>query len=244
MRTHDEESIRRGADHPAAVKKSDAPGLLAQRALADGHPGALDASAVAEIQRTAGNASVSRLLDPKEGEPRSPVLDVVGSGGGQALDPSIRGEMESSFGHDFGDVRVHTDSTASDSAKAVHAQAYTVGNDVVFQSGNYSPGTDSGKRMLAHELAHVVQQRSGPVDGTPAGGGVSLSDPSDRFEQAAERAADGVMGGTRSSSAEAAPAGGPAVQREAAVDQAIGDPSVQRQEAPPEEEVPEEAPGG
>ena len=241
MRAHEEDSVRHGPDHPAAAKRSDAPGLLAQRALADGHPAALDAPAVAEIQRTAGNASVSRLLAQDDGEQRSPVLDVVGSGGGQALDPDVRREMEAGLRHDFGDVRVHTDSKASESAKAVHAQAYTVGNDVVFQSGNYAPGTDSGRRMLAHELAHVVQQRSGPVDGTPAGGGVSVSDPSDRFEQAADRAADGVMSGSRSSPADAATTGAPAVQREAA-DEAIGDPSVQRQEAPPEEEEPEEAP--
>ena len=78
--------------------------------------------------------------------------------------------MESRLGHDFGDVRVHTDGGAHDSAKAVNAHAYTVGPNIVFQRDKYdSPSTD-GRTMLAHELTHVVQQRSGPVDGTPTGG--------------------------------------------------------------------------
>ncbi len=76
---------------------------------------------------------------------------------------------------------------------SVQAYAYTVGNDVVFQSDKYAPDSDSGQRMLAHELTHVVQQRSGPVDGTPAAGGIKVSHPSDSFEQAAESAADRVM---------------------------------------------------
>ncbi len=69
--------------------------------------------------------------------------------------------MEASLGHDFSDVRIHTDGRASESAKAVQASAYTVGNDVVFGSGAYAPEPDAGKRTLAHELTHVVQQRSG-----------------------------------------------------------------------------------
>jgi hypothetical protein len=75
--------------------------------------------------------------------------------------------MESRLDADFSDVRVHTDGKATDSARSVQAYAYTVGNDVVFQSDKYAPGSDSGQRMLAHELTHVVQQRSGPVAGTP-----------------------------------------------------------------------------
>ena len=103
--------------------------------------------------------------------------------------------MEDRFGHDFGDVRVHTDTRASESARAVQAHAYTVGSDMVFQSDRYSPNSSEGQHMLAHELTHVVQQRSGPVDGTPAGGGVRISDPSDRFEREAEATADRAMSG-------------------------------------------------
>jgi hypothetical protein len=186
--------MRRHDDHPAedrprdrATRRDDRPDLLAQRALEHGRAGALDAGAVAHLQRTAGNAGVGSLLGE---QPASPVLDVVGSGGGQGLDHRTRADMESSFGHDFGGVRVHTGATASRSAEAVHAQAYTVGDDIVFRSGSYQPDTPSGRHLLAHELTHVVQQRSGPVDGTPTGDGVSLSDPSDRFEQAAEEVAE------------------------------------------------------
>jgi hypothetical protein len=186
----------RGRDHTSPESSAPEPAgagggaseLLAQRALERGRAGALDAGAVAHLQRAAGNAGVGSLLGGEA--PDSPVLDVVGSGGGQPLDNRTRADMESSFGHDFGDVRVHTDGAASRSAEAVQAQAYTVGDDVVFRSGGYQPGTGSGRHLIAHELAHVVQQRSGPVDGTPTDDGLSLSDPSDSFEQAAEQTAE------------------------------------------------------
>ena len=242
MRAHDEETAPSAPARRGAAERSEAH-MVAQRALAEGRADALDAGSVLHLQRTAGNASVTSMLE--EQEERSPVLDVVGSAGGSPLDGPTRAEMEAGFGTDFGDVRVHTDGKASESAKAVHAQAYTVGNDVVFQSGNYAPGTDAGKRMLAHELTHVVQQRSGPVDGTPTAGGVSVSHPSDRFEQAAEHQADRVMAGSRPEAAVSA-AGPSSVQREAE-EAGTGEPAVQRQEQeeiPPEEEEPEEAPGG
>jgi hypothetical protein len=163
------------------------------------------------LQKTAGNATVSAALEEQD---PSLVKDVVGSGGGAPLDKDTRGFMESRLGADFSDVRVHTDTTANDSARSVQAYAYTVGSDVVFQSGKYEPESDSGKRMLAHELTHVVQQRSGPVAGTPAPGGIQISHPSDRFEQAAESSADRVMSSapaTAPASVVAAPA---SVQRE------------------------------
>jgi hypothetical protein len=123
------------------------------------------------------------------------VKDVVGSGGGQPLDKPVREMMEARMGKDFSDVRVHTDGRASESAKAVQAHAYTSGTDIVFQSGKYAPETPEGQRTLAHELTHVTQQKAGPVDGTPAPGGIKLSDPSDSFERAAESNADRVVSG-------------------------------------------------
>jgi uncharacterized protein DUF4157 len=77
---------------------------------------------------------------------------------GQALDPSTREFMESRFDHDFSNVRIHSDDTASQSARGLHARAFTAGNDVAFASHAYSPRTYAGRRLLAHELAHVVQQ--------------------------------------------------------------------------------------
>jgi hypothetical protein len=153
---------------------------------------ALDAAAVLSLQRAAGNQSVVQLLAGDE-EAASPVQGVVGSGGGSPLPADTRAGMESAFGASFDHVRVHTDDRASKSAEAVGAHAYTVGSDVVFRSGQYNPSTPTGQRTIAHELAHVVQQSQGPVDGTDAGGGIKLSSPSDRFEQAAEQTADQVM---------------------------------------------------
>lgn len=77
---------------------------------------------------------------------------------GRPLDPSTRAFMEARLGHDFSQVRVHTNARASASADAVQARAYTVGRDVVFGDGHYRPHTAEGQRLLAHELTHVVQQ--------------------------------------------------------------------------------------
>ena len=92
-------------------------------------------------------------------ESRKPeqVNEVVNSSG-EPLDRSTRSMMEPRFGHDFSNVRVHTDARAAESAEALNAQAYTVGNHVVFGNGNYLPGTSGGRQLLAHELTHVVQQ--------------------------------------------------------------------------------------
>jgi GH24 family phage-related lysozyme (muramidase) len=80
---------------------------------------------------------------------------------GRPLDAATRAFMEPRFGHDFSRVRVHTDVPAADSARAVDALAYTVGHQVVFGTGQYAPATTAGQRLLAHELAHVVQQTGG-----------------------------------------------------------------------------------
>jgi hypothetical protein len=148
--------------------------------------------AVLLLQRAAGNAAVASTLgDTVDG---TLVHSVVGQGGGgEPLEPTLRQAMESSLGADLSDVRVHTDARASRSAQDVQADAYTAGNHVVFQRQQYQPDTDAGLHMLAHELTHVVQQRTGPVDGTPAPGGISLSDPGDPFEQAAERSAARIV---------------------------------------------------
>ena len=79
-------------------------------------------------------------------------------GGGRPLPESTRTFFEARFGHDFSKVRVHADSRAAEAARSVNARAFTVGPDVVFAPGQYAPRADSGKRLLAHELTHVVQQ--------------------------------------------------------------------------------------
>jgi hypothetical protein len=81
--------------------------------------------------------------------------------GGAPLEPATRQFMESRFGHDFGSVRIHAGAQAAASAQSVGARAYTVGEDLVFNRGQYEPATPSGRHLLAHELAHVVQQGDG-----------------------------------------------------------------------------------
>ncbi|MEA3335577.1 MAG: putative zinc-binding metallopeptidase [Chloroflexota bacterium] len=85
---------------------------------------------------------------------------------GRPLDDSTLSFMETRFGHSFAHVRIHTDAGAGQSARAVSSHAYTVGSDVVFASGQYSPHTAAGRHLLAHELAHVVQQ-TGPAPLSP-----------------------------------------------------------------------------
>ena len=101
--------------------------------------------------------------------------------------------MESRLGHDFRSVRVHTDAAAGRAARSLDAHAYTVGEDVVFRGDLYRPDTPVGRRMLAHELAHVIQQRSGPVPGMPAPGGINLGERRGKWEQEAERLARRVL---------------------------------------------------
>jgi hypothetical protein len=92
-----------------------------------------------------------------------PVVAEVLNSRGQPLDSATSAFMESRLGHDFSRVRVHTDSNAARSAGAIDARAYTVGRHIVFGAGQYLPGTQMGRRLLAHELTHVVQQRRSPV---------------------------------------------------------------------------------
>jgi len=208
MQSHETDFLLNPESHQAPTRRKDESEAAGPEALMNGRTDALTPSAVLHLQKTAGNASVTAALEEQE---PSLVKDVVNSGAGAPLVGETRDFMESRFGADFGDVRVHTDSKASESARSVQAHAYTVGNDVVFQSGKYEPESDSGKRTLAHELTHVVQQRSGPVAGTPAPGGIKISHPSDSFEQAAESSADRVMAGVAPTPAATAPA---SVQRE------------------------------
>ena len=113
------------------------------------------------------------------------VREVLGSTG-QPLDEDAKTFFERRLGHDFSRVRIHDDARAAESARAVGALAYTVGTDVVFATGRYAPQSGAGRKLLAHELAHVVQQSSAlnaPIPTIDRG----ASDP---FEQAADRLAE------------------------------------------------------
>jgi hypothetical protein len=111
------------------------------------------------LQRLIGNQATGRLLR-RTPEVTPSVESHINTldGRGRALPDSVRNYFEPRFGQDFGDVRIHTDAASRESAQAVDAAAYTVGRNIVLGEGQYAPETTSGKRLLAHELTHVVQQ--------------------------------------------------------------------------------------
>jgi hypothetical protein len=133
------------------------------------------------------------------------VHEVLGSSG-QSLDEDTRSFFGRRFHHDFSPVRVHTDSRAAESARSVDAQAYTVGSHIVFGLQQYSPRTDQGRKLLAHELAHVTQNPdTGNMDGTLRVG--SASAPEERAAQSAEASAlsdvrNGVASGAATAGAD------------------------------------------
>lgn len=128
---------------------------------------------------------------------------------GQPLDAATRAWMEPRFGHDFSAVRVHTDAAAARSAEQVDALAYTVGHHMAFARGQYAPGSMSGRRLLAHELTHVVQQSGGATgDGSVA-----------HEEAEADRSADAVLAGH---TLPAISASGPALRRQHATTPTAG----------------------
>ena len=124
-------------------------------------------AAVIALQRAVGNRGFGQLLEVGLGNLSagseavlSIVRSVLASDPGLPLEPASRRYMEGRFDHDFRHVRVHTDSLAVTSARALGARAYTVGRDVIFGAHQYAPGTPAGRHLIAHELAHVVQQSS------------------------------------------------------------------------------------
>ena len=121
-----------------------------------------------------------------DGTVHSDVQSTIDStrGAGTALDAGVADRLSPSLG-DLSDVRVHTDDTAAQLNRSVSARAFATGTDVYFGSGEYSPGSASGDKLIAHELAHVVQQR-----GASASGPLTVSEPGD----AMEREADSVAG--------------------------------------------------
>jgi hypothetical protein len=121
------------------------------------------------------------------------IVQEVLSSPGQPLERGTRAWMEPKFGHDFSQVRVHTDQKAAESTEAVNAIAYTVGPDVVFGAGRYEPRTEVGSHLLAHELTHVVQQSNS--NSLAAQNSKPVSDPSDAAELEAESGARRVMSG-------------------------------------------------
>jgi Domain of unknown function (DUF4157) len=123
-------------------------------------------------------------IDPLLNVP--PIVNEVLRSPGQLLEAGTRSHLESHLGHDFSRVRIHTGEKASESADALQALAYTVGRDIVFAGGQYAPSTPQGRRLLTHELVHVMQQGSAAFQPeTP----LRMSAADGALEQQAESAA-------------------------------------------------------
>jgi hypothetical protein len=128
---------------------------------------------------------------PSQNAPERRALDFVNHHAGRALDPVTRSAVEPRFGHSFADIRVHADGESARVADGIDAAAITLGQDIVFNQDEYAPGTRDGDFLLAHELAHTVQNRSwrrGALDKT-------LSAPSDPAELDARQAAQAAVSG-------------------------------------------------
>ena len=156
-----------------------------------------------QLQRQYGNRYVQQVLalaGKGTGEVEAaPALEQsiqTARSSGQLLDSKVQGQMESGFGADFSKVRVHTDTRADMLNRELSARAFTTGQDIFFRQGAYNPVSDEGRHLIAHEATHVVQQTTRPVESTPAWSGeLSISRPSDRFEQEADFAASRVAAG-------------------------------------------------
>ncbi|MCI0401520.1 MAG: DUF4157 domain-containing protein [Gammaproteobacteria bacterium] len=117
-------------------------------------------------------------------------------GGGEPLPQSLRAFFEPRFGRDFSEVRVHTDAKAAESTRAVNALAYTVGQNIVFGAGQYVPRATQSIRLLAHELAHVIQQSRGTGSWQ---GKVKIGEASSHYEREADTVAEQVTHGQKAS---------------------------------------------
>src|SRR5215213_1838871 len=133
---------------------------VVQRACKNCHGGPLEENE--PLQRAAEEENENQMLQGADGQlqasegAESQINNL--KGGGQSLSPSLRAYFEPRFGEDFSGVRLHADANGASAARSVNAKAFTLGSDVAFAAGQYSPETTSGKRLLAHELTHVVQQ--------------------------------------------------------------------------------------
>ncbi len=150
------------------------------------------------LQRTLGNRHVQRLVNlsckaEQESEVSPDVENTINQarGGGQQLDNTVQAQMSEAFNVDFTGVRVHTGTQSDSLNKSLSARAFTTGQDIFFGQGEYSPGSSSGRKLLAHELTHVVQQQSMMSSGGP----LTVGPADDPYEREADRIADQVAVG-------------------------------------------------
>ena len=152
------------------------------------HARAADSAAHEAKQRRQAKSRTRRARS------RTPEPKEIITAAGHPLDAGVRRELEARLGHDFGQVRVHTDRDSAALAELVGADAVTVGQDIFFASGMFRPGTEDGRRLLAHEALHTVQSPH-PLGALRAGRGLgAVSLPQDAVEREAEQGS--ASGGT------------------------------------------------
>ncbi|NGM70117.1 DUF4157 domain-containing protein [Natronolimnobius sp. AArcel1] len=147
-----------------------------------GHPGLAPSPSEHNIQRALAGT------DTSQDEVPDTVLDVLGNGG-QSLDQPIQRALEERMDADFSNVRIHTGAKAAEAADAIDAKAFTCGNDIVFNSGEYDPESGEGQFLLAHELAHVRQQTGAAISMMPQEGADLEIDPDPHLEREADETA-------------------------------------------------------
>lgn len=158
--------------------------------------GKLDANKLTRMQRTLGNAAVQRFLaqrmadGPAELDEETSETINARRGSGHKLDENVASKAGGVMGHDFSDVNVHTDGQSDQLNRQLQAKAFTLGNDIFFRSGEYSPGSDEGQRLISHELTHVVQQGAAVPS---VQGKMTVNDPNDQYEAEADAVAEKVM---------------------------------------------------
>src|SRR5579883_1423811 len=166
--------------------------------------GGLRAALTAGLGASLGNQTIQRLVSrASQNRAGSQTDENIGerirsaaSRGGAPLEQNVQRRLETALGADLSGVRVHADSEADQLSRSVDAIAFTTGSDIFFRAGSYNPSTREGFELLAHEATHTIQQARGPVAGTPAPGGILLSDPGDSFEQAAAAEARRISQGS------------------------------------------------
>ena len=161
----------READRAADAAIGGVPARIASRPAATGRAVQRMCAACEEEQTRQVHASRDADAEPAAG------FDPAPAGPGQGLPGGIRAAFEPAYGQRLDHVRVHTDTAAADAAAGLAARAYTIGHDIVFGAGQYDPGSHAGRRLIAHELAHVVQQSAAgapAVQRKPIGGPLDL----------------------------------------------------------------------
>jgi len=182
---------------PLTLLRPSQSGLLLQRKCACGGAAGIsgECQECSKKHQTLQRSSLSPNGKGTEDEKAvPPIVHEVLRSPGRPLDAATSAFMEPRFGHDFSHVRVHSDSQATESARAVNALAYTVGRDIVFGVGQYAPHTSAGQHLLAHELAHAVQQGG---NARTLQQNSKLGEENDRYEQEAERSATQCMSGAQ-----------------------------------------------